>query len=167
MVVPRGATCFDLSAGVIGKDLSLGFPSRDVNYLLWALLALLAYSLVAPLVKIATADIPSTVVLLISNGMLVLVATGVVVATDTPVVQYLTHDRSIYAYAAGIALAVGILAYYRALAVGPVSVVVPIYGLFIVTSSVLGIVALGESLTVRKVVGIGLAVVAVYLTAVE
>ena len=138
-----------------------------MSYLRWALLALLAYSLVAPLAKIATAEIPSTVVLLISNGMLVVVATGVVVATDTPVVQYLGHDRAVYAYAAGLALAVGILAYYRALAAGPVSVVVPIFGLFIVTSSVLGIVALDESLTARKVLGIALAVGAVYLTAVE
>jgi len=152
---------------VIGRDLSLGLPSRNVNYLLWALLAMLAYSLVAPLVKVATAEIPSTVALLIANGMLVLVATGVVVATDTPVVQYLTHDRSVYAYGAGIALAVGILAYYRALAIGPVSVVVPIFGLFIVTSSAIGIVALDEPLTGRKVTGIALAAVAVYLTAVE
>ncbi|AQL41614.1 multidrug transporter [Halorientalis sp. IM1011] len=138
-----------------------------MSYLLWALLALLAYSLVAPLVKIATAEIPSTVVLLISNGMLVLVAMGVVLATDTPVVQHLSQDRAIYAYGAGIALAVGILAYYRALAAGPVSVVVPIYGLFLVTSSVLGIVILEESLTARKMAGIALAIGAVYLTAVE
>ncbi|RXK49461.1 EamA family transporter [Halorientalis pallida] len=138
-----------------------------MSYLLWALLALLAYSLVAPLAKVATGEIPSTVVLLISNGILVLVATGVVVATDTPVVQYLSHDRSLYAYAAGLALAVGILAYYRALSAGPVSVVVPIFGLFIVTSSVIGIVALDESLTARTGLGIALAVGAVYLTAVE
>jgi len=147
--------------------MSLCPRSRNVSYLLWALLALLAYSLVAPLAKIATAEIPSTVVLLISNGMLVLVATGVVVATDTPVVQYLSYDRAVYAYGAGLALAVGILAYYRALAAGPVSVVVPIFGLFIVTSSVLGIAILDESLTTRKVLGIALAVAAVYLTAVE
>ena len=143
------------------------FPSSSLRaYRIVPLSARLSDS-VAPLVKIATAEIPSTVVLLISNGMLVLVATGVVVATDTPVVQYLSHDRAVYAYAAGLALAVGILAYYRALSAGPVSVVVPIFGLFIVTSSVLGIAILDESLTARKILGIALAVGAVYLTAVE
>ncbi|MFB6142634.1 MAG: EamA family transporter [Halorientalis sp.] len=138
-----------------------------MRYLVWALLALVAYTLVPPLVKLATADIPSDVVLLISNGVLVVVAAGVVAASDVAVVPYLTADRAVYAYGAGLALAVGIVSYYRALAAGPVSVVVPIFGLFIATSSVVGVAALEEPLTARKVAGIALALVAVYLTAVE
>jgi transporter family protein len=70
-------------------------------------------------------------------------------------------------YAAGAFLAVGIIAYYRALALGPVSIVVPVFGLFLVTSSVLGIVALDEPLTARKALGVLLAGVAVYLVTVE
>jgi transporter family protein len=70
-------------------------------------------------------------------------------------------------YAAGVFLAVGILAYYRALALGPVSVVVPVFGLFLVTSSLVGVVALDEPLTARKGVGVLLALVAVYLVTVE
>jgi len=135
-----------------------------MRYLLWALLALAGYTLVAPLVKLATAEIPSDVALLIANGMLVVGATAVVIASETPVVPYLSHPDAVYAYAAGICLTVGILAYYRALAAGPVSVVVPVFGLFIVTSSLVGITVLDEPLTVRKVAGIGCAVLAVYLT---
>lgn len=138
-----------------------------MRYLVWALLALASYTLVAPLVKLATAEIPSDVALLIANGMLVVGATAVVVASETPVRPYLTDSHAVYAYGAGICLTVGILAYYRALAAGPVSVVVPIFGLFIVTSSIVGIVALEEPLTARKVAGIAFAVLAVYLTAVE
>jgi transporter family protein len=136
-----------------------------MRYLWWALLALVGYTLVAPLVKLATAEIPSNVVLLVSNGILIISAAVVVLVSDTSVVPYLTHSHAIYAYAAGIALSVGILAYYRALATGPVSVVVPIFGLFIVTSSLAGIVVLDEPLTMRKVAGVGFAVLAVYLTA--
>lgn len=138
-----------------------------MRYLLWALLALASYTLVAPLVKLATAEIPSDVALLVANGMLVVGAAAVVIASDTPVVPYLTDGHAIYAYAAGICLTVGIIAYYRALAGGPVSVVVPIFGLFIVTSSVIGIAVLDEPLTARKVAGIAFAMLAVYLTSVE
>jgi transporter family protein len=70
-------------------------------------------------------------------------------------------------YAAGICLSIGIIAYYRALSAGPVSVVVPVFGLFLVTSSVIGIVFLDEALTLRKVTGVVLALVAVFLTTFE
>ncbi len=138
-----------------------------MRYLVWALIALLGYTAVPPLVKLATADIPSDVVLLISNGILVIAAAGIILTADVSVTPYLTHERSIYAYGAGIALTVGIISYYRALAAGPVSVVVPIFGMFIATSSILGIAFLDEPLTGRKVAGIGLAVAAIYLTSVE
>jgi len=138
-----------------------------MRYLIWVIVALLGYTLVPPLVKLATVDIPSDVVVFISNGILVVAAVGLIVASDVSVVPYLTHERSIYAYGAGIALTVGIISYYRALAAGPVSVVVPIFGMFIATSSLIGIAVLDEPLTARKVAGIALAVLAIYLTSVE
>jgi len=138
-----------------------------MRYLLWAVVALLGYTLVPPLVKLATAEIPNEVVLVISNGILLVVGIGIVLVSDISVAPYLSHDRAIYAYAAGIALTVGIIAYYRALAAGPVSVVVPIFGMFIATSSIVGIAVLDEPLTARKVSGIALAIAAVYLTSVE
>jgi len=138
-----------------------------MRYLVWAIIALLGYTAVPPLVKLATADIPSDVVVLISNGILVVAAVGIILTSDVSVTPYLTHERSIYAYGAGIALTVGIISYYRALAAGPVSVVVPVFGMFIATSSIVGIAFLDEPLTGRKVAGIGLAVAAVYLTSVE
>lgn len=138
-----------------------------MQYLWYALLALAAYALVAPLTKIAMQDLPAETVALVTNGMLVLAALVIVISTDQPLRASLTHERAPYMYAAGICLAVGILAYYRALAAGPVSVVVPIFGLFLVASSVLGIAFLDEALTFRKAVGIALAVVAVFLTTFE
>jgi transporter family protein len=138
-----------------------------MNYLPWALLGLVAYTLVAPLMKVATSEIPSNVAVLISNSMLIVAAVAVVLYTNESVTPYLTHPKAPYAYAAGLALAVGILAYYRALALGPVSVVTPVFGMFIVTSSLIGVAFLDESLTITKVAGIGFAILAVYLTAVE
>lgn len=138
-----------------------------MNYLLWALLGLFAYTFVAPLMSIATTDVPSNVAVIISNSMLIIAAVAIVAFSREPVFEYLTHPDAPYMYAAGICLSVGILSYYRALSMGPVSVVVPIFGMFIVTSSLIGFVALDEPVTARKVAGIGFAVLAVYLTSVE
>jgi transporter family protein len=140
----------------------------DLDYVVYAVVALLAYSFVAPLVSIGTdGEIPSDVALVVSNGILVTVGVAVVLANGVPVGGYLTHPDARYLYAAGVFLSIGILAYYRALGAGPVSVVVPIFGLFIVTSSVVGVVFLDEAFTTRKALGIVLAVVAIYLTTVE
>jgi transporter family protein len=149
------------------QHLQNGVRGFGMQYLWYALLALVAYALVPPLTKLATQDLPADTVALVTNGMLAVVAFALVIATDKPLVSALTHEHAPYMYAAGICLSVGIIAYYRALADGPVSVVVPIFGLFLVASSVVGILFLDEALTLRKGTGIVLAVVAVFLTTVE
>jgi transporter family protein len=141
-----------------------------MNYLSWALLALVAYTAVAPLVNVATTGdprLPSYVAALYTNAILVTATVGVVAYTGRNPTAYLTHPKAPLVYVAGIALAVGILAYYRALSLGPVSVVAPVFGMFLVTSSVVGIVVLDETFTARKALGIVLAIVAVYLVSVE
>ncbi len=141
-----------------------------MNYLPWAVLALGTYTLVPVLMRIATTGtdaIPSDVAAMISNAILVVFAAGVIVVTNQQVSPHLGSSKMPYAVAAGLFLGIGILAYYRALALGPVSVVTPVFGLFLVTSAVAGIVLLGEELTARKGVGILLALAAVYLVTVE
>ena len=54
---------------------------------------------------------------------------------------------------------------FRALSLGPASVVVPIYGMFIVGGAVLGILFLHEPLTIRKAAGIALAAASILLLA--
>ncbi len=139
-----------------------------MNYLVWALVALVTYSMVPPLVSYSIQEVPSDVVALVTNGLLVVGIGALVVANGESVLQYLdTGDRALAMYAAGAFLTVGIIAYYRALGLGPVSVVVPVFGMFLVGSSVVGILLFSESLTARKAAGIGFATLAVYLTAVE
>jgi len=138
-----------------------------MGYLLWALLALAAYTLVPLFTKVATGGIPSNTVALWSNGVFVVITLAVVVVADNPVLSALDDPKAPYMFASGVCLAVGILAYYRALALGPVNVVVPIFGMFIVTSALVGAVLLDEPLTLRKGAGVVLAVVAVVLVTVE
>lgn len=135
----------------------------EMNYILWAIVAFVAYSVVPPLVRVATADIPSTVAAFLSNVVLVIVILGVILVRNEEVVPYLDTQAAGYLYLAGLALGVGILAYYRALELGPVSVVVPIFAMFIVGGSVLGFVFLEEDLTLRKGLGIVFGVLAIWL----
>jgi transporter family protein len=136
-----------------------------MNYVGWALLAMAGYTLVAPLMKVALTDIPSEVALVVANSVLVGVVGVVLAVTDSDPLKYATHPKMVYVLAAGVCLAVGIYAYYRALALGPVSIVVPVFAMFIVTSSVIGVLFLDEVLTARRGLGIALGVVAIYLVA--
>lgn len=141
-----------------------------MNYLPWAILALVAYALVPPLLNVATTGsvrMPSNVAALYSNLVLVIGTVAIVVYNREAALTYVSHPTFKYVVLAGVFLTIGIVAYYRALSLGPVSVVSPIFGMFLVLSSVIGIAFLNESLTARKVAGIGLAIVAVYLVSVE
>lgn len=141
-----------------------------MNYLVWSVVALGAYSLVAPLMRLATAGegaIPSTVAAFVSNTVLVVATLGVIAATNQDVVDHLGDPRMRYVLAAGLCLSVGIIAYYRALSVGRVSVVAPVFAMFFVVSSAVGVVVLDEPVTARKLLGVGFAVVAVILVAGE
>ncbi|MFC6836117.1 EamA family transporter [Halomarina ordinaria] len=137
------------------------------GYLLWAVVALVAYTFVPIFTKAAMENIPSTTVALVSNGILAVIALGVVLVTDEPVTSSLSDPRAPYMLAGGVCLAVGILAYYRALSLGPVNVVVPVFGLFLVTSPLVSALALDEALTARTVFGVALAMVGVYLATVN
>lgn len=130
-----------------------------------ALVSLATYSLVAPALKVAMRDMSSSAAVLVSNLVVLVVALGLAAYHDQDVVGYLRHPKMPHMVAVGVCIGVSLLAFYRALALGPLSVVVPIYGLFIVASAVIGILFFDERLTARKTLGIGLAMVAILLIA--
>lgn len=136
-----------------------------MEYLLWVLVALLSYAVVAPVMSIVTREVPPAPGLFLATAVFLVIATGVMVATGTADPGYAVTAEAGYVYVAGVFLTVGILAYTAALESGPVSIVVPIFGMFIVGSSVLAIVFLDESLTATRAAGIGCAVVAIWLGA--
>lgn len=136
-----------------------------MNYIVFAVIALATYSFVAPLSKLASQDIPIMVVALGSNVVITAANLAVVLYLDKGLVSSLSSPKVVYVIGAGVFLTVGVLTYFYALSIGPVSVVAPIFGMFLVGSAVIGMVALGEAVTVRKVAGLGLAALAVYLTA--
>ncbi|WP_121741481.1 EamA family transporter [Natronorubrum halophilum] len=136
-----------------------------MEYLLWVLIALLAYSGVAPLTSVIMEDVPATPGLFLATLVFLVIASGVMVSTGTADPSAAVSVEAGYVYVAGAFLTIGILAYTAALESGPVSVVVPVFGLFIVGSSVLSILFLGETMTATRAAGIVCAVLAIVCSA--
>jgi len=139
-------------------------------YLLWAIIGMIGYSVTAMLVKLATQSgrFSSYFVLMISSAMVVATSTTITILRG----DIKTFSRENFASAdgmlvlgAGAALVVAVVFYFLALSEGPTSIVVPMYGMFIVGGAVLGLVFLHEPLTLRKVLGVLLAAVSIYLIA--
>lgn len=134
-----------------------------MTYLKWAVAGLIGYTVTAPAINVASKRLPPDAVLFLSNAVFMLGVTAFVLYNRGPVLEYVFHPSSLYVYLAGVALMFGVIGFFRALALGPVSIVVPIVGLYIVVSSAIGIVLLNEPLTIKKVAGIALAFVAILL----
>ncbi|WP_155118470.1 EamA family transporter [Halorubrum sp. BV1] len=136
-----------------------------MSYVLWALLAMGCYSFAFLFMKIALQDLPTFTVMPIAVGTLAAGAVAVAAVFGEWSVPSVTSRPIGFALAAGLCLTGAVVGYFRALSTGPVSVVVPIFGMFLVGGALLGIVVLGEALTVKKAVGIAFGAVAVVLIA--
>ena len=141
-----------------------------MHYVAWALLGMAGYSLTTMFVKLAarTGELSTFVVLALSTGIVgitvwTLALTGGGFSGKT--LADFARPSALYTYAAGIALAVAVTSLFKGLAAGPASVVVPIYGMFILGGALLGILVLGEPLTGKKAAGMLLAVAGIYLVA--
>lgn len=134
-------------------------------YVLWALIGMVGYSLTTLFVKLAVrgGHVTGFFVLALATSMVALSSIAIAAlrgdfATATP-----GPAQWLWVVATGIALAVAVSSLFRALSIGPATVVVPLYGMFIVGGALLSVIFLHEPLTVRKVAGLGAAVVAAYL----
>ena len=128
------------------------------SYILWALLGMAGYSFTTLFVKLAErSGSASTYMVLAVSTTIVAIFAIVVVAMRgelKPLLFELERPPLLWAIAGGIALTIAVSSLFHALSLGPANVVVPIYGMFIVGGSLLGVVFLGEPMTWQKVVGL-------------
>ncbi|WP_435144239.1 EamA family transporter [Halobaculum sp. P14] len=136
-----------------------------MNYVSWSLLAMACYSFAFLFIKIALRELPAFTVMPIAVGTLAVGATALAALFGDGAVPSLTNRSAVFAVAAGICLAGAVVGYFRALSTGPVSVVVPIFGMLLVGGALLGIVVLGEGVTAQKAIGIAFGAAAVVLIA--
>jgi len=139
------------------------------SYILWALLGMAGYSVMTLFTKLAEragAGAVSTYMVLAVSTTIVAIFAIVVVAMRgelKPLIFELDREPLLWAIAGGIALTIAVSSLFHALSLGPANVVVPIYGMFIVGGSLLGVYFLGEPMSWHKIVGLIAAVAGVVL----
>jgi uncharacterized membrane protein len=74
-----------------------------------------------------------------------------------------TNRGLLFATVSGVAAAVGVVSTFIGVSTGSTAVVSTIGGMYLVTATVIGVVALGDSLSITQVAGIGLVIVALVL----
>jgi transporter family protein len=141
-----------------------------MSYVVWALIGMAGYSATTLFVKLATRghEVPAFNVLAVAVSIVTACVWVLVLSLGSVSVngwKGFGGMNAVWTVAAGLALAVAVSSLFRALALGPASVVVPIYGMFIVGGAVLGILVLHEPMTLHKGVGILMAVGGVILIA--
>src|SRR5437763_15271893 len=124
------------------------------------------YSVTSTLFMLSTKSgrFSSYFVLIISSAMVVATSTTITILRGdmkTFSRDNLASADGMFVLGAGVALVIAVVFYFLALSEGPTSVVVPIYGMFIVGGAALGLVFLHEPLTLRRALGILLAAVSV------
>ncbi len=139
------------------------------SYVLWALLGMAGYSFMTLFVKLAERSGSASVymVLAVTTSIVAIVAIAVVALRGElkPLLFELETPPLLWAIAGGIALTIAVSSLFHALSLGPANVVVPIYGMFIVGGSLLGIIFLGEPMPWQKIAGLIAAVIGVILIA--
>jgi bacterial/archaeal transporter family protein len=132
-----------------------------MNWLGLSLLALGLWGVWGFLSKVASQHLPSQQVYLLAiSGHLAV--TGYLLAKGIGVVSW--HPGGVSAaLGSGIAMAVGLLVFFEALARGPATVVVPLTALYPAVAVVLSRVFLQEALTLRHLAGLALALAAAWL----
>jgi transporter family protein len=139
-----------------------------MNYVYWALLGMVGYSATTLFVKFAVGKGAFSSFVVLSIAVAVVVITVWAITALKGDFKGLSGGRiksaaTAWSIATGAVLALAVISLFKALSMGPASVVVPIYGMFIVGGAVLGMVFLKEPVSPVKILGILLAVAGVYL----
>lgn len=135
-----------------------------MSYTWWAVLAMAVYGVNAVLLKLALRQVPAEVALAVTNTVLVAAGFALVVFRGQSIVAHLSFGwPTVYLALAGVTLTVGVVAFYTALSRGPASVVVPIFAMNFAVASLLGVVLLGEGMTIQRGFGLLLAVGSIIL----
>jgi len=133
-----------------------------MSYLPLTLISMVSLGVYYFLVKLISTHVASPVILLIGTIVVFLVIYLYLYFTKTPILPkrkiYTVHSLII-----SIPLVIALLAFYLAIARGPVSIVMPVYGLNAVVTALLGILALREKVSVMRGLGLVLAIAAIAL----
>ncbi|MFC1956201.1 EamA family transporter [Chloroflexota bacterium] len=133
-----------------------------MSYIPLVLISMVSLGVYYFLVKLLSVHVSSLMFIFIGNMILVPVIYTYLFFTQTSILPKRKID-TVYSLIIAIPMVIALLAYYSAIARGPVSVVAPIYGLSTMVAALLGIFILREKVSVTRVFGLVLAVTAIVL----
>src|ERR1700744_2998626 len=104
-----------------------------LGYIAWAIIGMLGYSATTLFVKLAvrSGELKAFNVLAVATAIVVVVVWSITLFSGSSWSGFKGLNAT-YSVLAGLCLAVAVSSLFRALALGPGSVVVPIYGMFII-----------------------------------
>ena len=133
-----------------------------MDYLPLALIAMVLIGVHFFLVKLISSHITGPTVAFLGCFLTAPAVYAYIYFTDTPFVpEYEIYLG--YTFLIVVLLAIAVLTLYMAIQRGPVSVVMPIYGLNAMITALLGMSFLHEAVSVEKVLGLVLAIAAIVL----
>ena len=133
-----------------------------MGYLPLVLISMLSLGVYYFLVKLLSVHVSGLVIILIGTMVSVPVVYTYLLFTQTTILPKRKIDM-LYALIISIPMVLSLLAYYSAIAIGPVSVVTPIFGLNAMITALLGIFILREKVSVSRAFGFILALAAIVL----
>ena len=123
----------------------------------WAFLSAIFAAMTAILAKIGVQDINSNYATFIRTVVVLVFLAAILAATgEFQPLSSITPRSHLFLVLSGLATGLSWLCYFRALKLGPVSQVAPVDKLSLLLVAVLGVVILGEKLSVRNWLGIAL-----------
>lgn len=123
-------------------------------WVIFAILSALFAALTSILAKIGIEEINSNLATAIRTVVVLIMAWGIVFITGTQnQVSNISTKSWIFLILSGVATGLSWLCYYKALQMGEVSKVVPIDKFSVVISMVLAFIILGETVTIKTVIG--------------
>ena len=136
-----------------------------MSWISYALLSAMAAAATAVLAKIGVRDVPSTLATAIRTLVILVFAWAIAIGGGQHRALGSVSARSLlFLVLSGLATGVSWLAYFRALQLGPASRVAPIDKLSLGLTLVLAAVFLGEKITLRVALGVGLMIAGALLT---
>jgi transporter family protein len=130
-----------------------------MTWLHWALLSALFAGLTAVLAKAGTQDVDSNLATALRTTVVLVLVWGIVLVRGVPLGAGLPRSAVLWLTLSGLATGLSWLCYFKALKLGPASLVAPIDKLSVVVAIALAAAFLGEKLSWQHLVGGGLIVV--------
>ena len=137
-----------------------------MSYVAWAVIAMITYGISTFLLKYVFRTISPAAGLTIANLFVVFAGVGWMFLQGRDSMKEIGWNGvTSLLIVAGIVLAVSIVTFYKALSIGPATVVVPIFALSFAVVALFGFTILGEPVRPTRIIGIVLAASAIVLLA--